>query len=113
MKKLENLEDILTMDTDTGKAQENKDLLKQIKQLLKKTAKKENDLEAKASEMPYEAVAVVGKKHIKLKFSLDTKEAVVVESVKYDQDVHNNAMATYYAINELKALAIKNAKKEV
>jgi hypothetical protein len=107
MKKLETLEDILTMDTDTGKAQENKDLLKQIKQLLKKTAKKENDLEAKASEMPYEAVAVVGKNHVRLKFSLDTKEAVVVESIKYDQDVHNNAMATYYAINELKKLAMK------
>lgn len=107
MKKIESLEDVLSIDTETGKAQENKDLLKQIKQLLKKSEKKEANLQQKAEEMPHEAVSVIGKNHVRIKFNLDTKEAVVVESIKYDQDVYNNNMALYYAVSELKKIAAK------
>ena len=107
MKKLESLEDVLSIDTDAEKAQDNKDLLKQIKQLLKKSEKKEESVQQKSDELPSEAVSVVGKNHVRIKFNLDTKEAVVVESKKYDQDVYNNNMAVYHAVNELKKIAAK------
>lgn len=101
---MERLEDLLSIDTDSNKANENKMLLTKIKQLLKKTEKKENNLNAKAGDLPYKAVSVVGKKLVHIKFSLETREAVVEKEESFTQDVYNNNMAVYYGLNKLKEL---------
>ena len=108
---MERLEDLLSIDTDNNKANENKALLTKIKQLLKKTEKKENNLDAKAEELPYEAVSVVGKKLVHIKFNLETREAVVESTETFSQDVYNNNMAVYYGLNKIKSLGAKQKEK--
>ena len=75
--KLEKLEDLLEINTDTGKATDNKKLLADIKRLLKKEAKRDVKVEKAAGEMPYIAVSVVGNKYVEVSFNLETKEALV------------------------------------
>jgi hypothetical protein len=102
---MENLEDLLQIDTDGNKATENKALLKEIKQLLKKQTKKETNLEKKAEDMPYEAVSVVGNRYVEIRFSLETKEAVVVNVEVDTRDVgKQNYMAFGKANNKLRTL---------
>ena len=102
---MENLEELLTMDTDNNKAMENKALLKEIKQLLKKTTKKETNLEKKAEDMPYEGVAVVGNRYVTLKFNLETKEALVVDIQVDSRDTgQQNHMARFKATERLEKL---------
>lgn len=110
--KLENLEDLLTLDTDKFKADENKKLLRSIKQLLKKEVKVEASLENKAKDLPYEAVSVVGNSFVTLKFDLDSKEAVVEKAEVDSRDTGTkNYMAAYAATNALKHIA-KNQRTE-
>lgn len=106
---MENLEDVLNIDTDGAKAAENKALLKQIKQLLKKQNKKETNLEKKAEDLPYEAVSVIGNRCITLKFSLETKEGVVtdIEIDSRDQGVSNH-MASFKASGKLQKIGFKH-----
>lgn len=102
---MENLEELLTMDTDNNKAMENKALLKEIKQLLKKTTKKETNLEKKAEDMPHEGVAVVGNRYVTLKFNLETKEALVVDIQVDSRDIgQQNHMARFKATGRLEVL---------
>lgn len=104
--KLENLEELLTMDTDGNKADENKKLLRSIKQLLKKEVKVESSLENKAKDLPYEAVSVVGNKLVTLKFDLESKEAVVEKTEVDGRDTGTkNYMAAYAATNAIKHIA--------
>lgn len=106
---LEKIEDLLKIDTDSNKAGDNKNLLKKLKQLLKKTNKKEANLEKKAEDMPYEAVSVVGNKCVTVSFNLETKEAVVSD-VKVDtRDAGmSNHMATHNATIKLQKLSVKH-----
>ena len=106
---MESLEELLQIDTDGNKAAENKTLLKEIKQLLKKTNKKETNLEKKAEELPYEAVSVVGNRCITVKFSLETKEAVVSDIEVDSRDTgKSNHMAQFKANSKLGKLANKH-----
>lgn len=106
--KLDNLEDLLKVDTDSGKAQENKNLLKEIKQILKKQTKAEINLDKKAEEMPYEAVSVVGNRFVTVKFNLDTREAVVSDIRVDSRDTGvQNHMALYSATSKLREISIK------
>jgi hypothetical protein len=103
---MENLEELLQIDTDSQKAQENKNLLKEIKQLLKKQTKKETNLDKKAEGMPYEGVAVVGNRFVTLKFNLETREAVVADVEVDTRDTgKQNHMATFVARNKLERIA--------
>jgi hypothetical protein len=104
--RMESLEELLQIDTDSNKAQENKNLLKEIKQLLKKQTKKETNLDKKAEDMPYEGVAVVGNRFVTLKFNLETREAVVADVEVDTRDTgKQNHMATFVARNKLERIA--------
>jgi len=94
--KLENIEDLLTMDTDSNKADANKKLLRKVKQLLKTGAKKEENSQVLAESLPFTAVSVVGTQLVTVKFNLDTKEAIV-DNVEVDErdTAKSNHMATY------------------
>lgn len=103
---MENLEEVLSIDTDSQKAGENKALLKEIKQFLKKQTKKETNLEKKAEDMPYEAVSVVGNRYVTIKFSLETKEALVVDIEVDTRDTGvQNHMASFKAKGRLDKIA--------
>ena len=94
---MENLEDLLQIDTDGNKAAENKKLLKEIKQLLKKQTKKENNLDKKAEDLPYEGVSVIGNRFVTLKFNLETREAVVSN---VEVDTRDIGMQNYMAFGK-------------
>ena len=103
---MENLDELLQIDTDSNKAQENKNLLKEIKQLLKKQTKKETNLDKKAEDLPYEGVAVVGNRFVTLKFDLETREAVVSNIEVDSRDAGSqNHMASFVAKNKLDKIA--------
>ena len=106
--KLETLEDLLQIDTDSNKAQDNKNVLKKIKQLLKQQNKEEINLDKKAEEMPYEAVAVIGNRMVTLKFSLETREGVVSDIKVDSRDTRGqNHMAFSNAHNKLRDITFK------
>lgn len=106
---LESLEDLLQVDTDTGKATENKDLLKQVKQLIKKVNKKEVNLDKKAEDLPYEAVSVVGNRFVTLKFDINTREAVVTDIKVDSRDVGKQQhMAFKAATDKLRDILFKH-----
>jgi hypothetical protein len=96
---LENLEDLLTIDTDSNKAADNKNLLKKLKQIIKAQNHQEKEDNALAEDLPYTGVSVVGDKHITLKFDLESRKAVV-EKIEEDPR-KQNYMAAYHAKNIL------------
>ena len=104
--KLETLNDLLDIDTDKNKADDNKRLLRKVKQLLKSENKAEKQLEASADDMPYEAVSVVGKKLVTIKFDLESKKGVVVSEEEDSRDTNiRNPMASYFAGQKLKKIS--------
>ena len=109
---METLQDLLTIDTDKNKADDNKKLLRKVKQLLKAETKEEAKKEVLAENLPYEGVSVVGNKLVTLKFDLDSKEAFF-EKVEVDpRDVKfKNHMAAYNAGNIIKDLS-KNQREK-
>ena len=110
---MKELNDLLNIDTDTNKAVENKTLLKKIKQLIKKTDKKENNLQKKAEELPYKGIAIVGSKYVELKFSLDTKEAVVEHVSQDSRDNRGrNHMASAKADTAVRTMSQKQKEIE-
>lgn len=109
---METLEDLLKINTETMKLKDLKELCRKMKGLIKVRDKKEEVLSSKSEDLKYEAVSVVGKKFIKLKFDLDSKEAVVVDSIKDSRDVFNNAMAFYSAKELLHKLATDTQQEE-
>lgn len=99
---MENLEDLLEIDTEKNKAEDNKKLLRKLKQMLKKQDKDEVKLEDKASNMPYEAVSVVGNQFVTIKFDIESKEAIVSDIEVDSRDSnHRNYMAVYKANRKL------------
>lgn len=109
---MKELNELLNIDTDGNKATENKTLLKKLKQLIKKTDKNESNLQAKAEDLPYTAIAVVGSKYVELKFSLDTKEAVVSNVTQDTRDNRGrNHMASAKADNAIRSMSKK--QKEI
>lgn len=100
---LEKLEDLLTIDTDSNKAADNKNLLKKLKQLIKETKAQKKEAEDIADDLPFLGVSVVGDKHITLKFDLETKKAVV-DTIEQDER-KQNYMAKYHARNILDLLS--------
>ena len=110
---INELEDLLTINTDANKADQNKKLLLKVKQLLKKSNKAEVVQEKEAVDMPYEAVSVVGNKFITLKFDLKSKKGTVVEIQEDTRDTGGkNYMATYHANNALKQLGKVQMEEE-
>lgn len=104
--KLEKLTDILTIDQTTLKAQEAKDVIKKIKQLLKVDKIEDNEAQDEASDYPYTGISIVGKQLITLKFDLQSKKARVVKVEVDSRDVGiRNHMATYIAENMINQLA--------
>jgi hypothetical protein len=92
---LEKIEDLLTIDTDANKANDNKNLLKKLKQLIKEGNAQKQDAEDLAGDLPFTGVSVVGSKHITLKFDLESRKAVVSE---VEEDGRKqNYMAMYHA----------------
>jgi hypothetical protein len=103
--KLEKLQDLLTIDTDSNRAQDNKNLLKRLKQLLKEDVQEEKEAENLAGELPYTGVSIVGTNYITLKFDLESKKAVVEKVETDSRDTKGrNYMAVYHAKNILLGL---------
>ncbi len=110
--KLEKLEDLLHIDENSLKAPEAKAVIKKAKQMMKTSGAEEKVADEEAKELPYEAVSVVGKKFVKIKFDLNSKEARVVETLEDSRDKKGrNHMATFKAVTELEKLA-KSQKGE-
>lgn len=105
---MESLEELLTVDTDGNKAGDNKTLLKEIKQLIKKKKKVASSFKT-AEQLPYEAVSVIGNRLVTIKFNLDEKEAVVsnVEVDARDSSTMNH-MAMSEAMDRLLAISGKH-----
>lgn len=103
---LEKIEDLLTIDTDSNKALDNKNLLKKLKQLIKEGNAQKKDSDKLSGELPYTGVSVVGDKHITLKFDLESRQAVV-EKIEQDQRKQN-----YMAIYHAKAILDKVNKEQ-
>ena len=107
--KLEKIEDLLQIDTDTLKAPENKRLLTKIKQLLKGDLKQEVKADEIAEDYPYVAISVIEGKFIKLRFDLESRKARVVE---VEEDPHGRPfMMSAKAIKEIQVLSKK--QKEI
>jgi hypothetical protein len=107
--KIEKIEDLLTIDTDKLKADQNKALLRKVKQLLKSTNKKAEDTEVLADSMPYEAVSVVGNKSIKLKFDLETGQGVVSDIF---EDSRYTGGQNYMAVSHASKVLAKLGKEQ-
>lgn len=111
--KLERLEDLLEIDTDSQKAPDNKRLLTRIKQLVKESKKVEEDVTNLANKLDYEAISVVGPKLVRVAFDLDTKQAVVKEVSSDPRDTEKrNYMARYKASGMLEDLAKTQREKK-
>ena len=111
--KVEKLEDLLEIDTDKNKADDNKRLLRKIKQLLKTEEKVEKSTEAKARHLPYTGVSIVGNKMVVLKFDLDSKDGTVEEVITDPRDTRGqNHMAVYNAKALMGELA-RNQKEKI
>lgn len=92
---LEKIEDLLTIDTDSQKAQDNKNLLKKLKQLIKEGNAQKQEAVDLAEDLPYSGVSVMGSKHIILKFDLESRKAAVSEVLEDERK--QNYMAMYHA----------------
>lgn len=109
---MKNIEELLEIDTETMKVADLKKLCREIKGLVKVKEKKVEDNTNKGDNFKYEAVSVVGKKYVRLKFDLETKEAVVISAEEDTRDAINNAMAFYFAKERLHKLATDEQQKE-
>lgn len=102
---LEKLEDLLTIDENGLKSPEKTAVIRKIKQLLKTSGAEEKIADEEAKDLPYEAVAVIGKKLVTVKFDLESKQARVMEPVIDSRDVKNkNHMARHYAIKAIEKM---------
>ena len=110
--KLETLQDLLSIDTDGIKAQDNKAILTRVKQLIKAETKQESNADTLAEALPYEAISVVGNRLVSLKFDLDSRVARVVD-VKVDarDSKGRNHMAVFTAIDTIERYGKK--QKEI
>lgn len=110
--KLETLQDLLTIDTNGQKANDNKAILARVKQLIKAETKQENNADETAKDFPYKGVAVVGNKLVELNFDLENKSARVMD-VKIDsRDARGrNYMAVSMAISMIEKMGKK--QKEI
>jgi len=110
--KLEKIEDLLQIDTDSLKSPEKSRLLTRIKQLIKTGNKKEVKDDEVGANLPYEGVAVVGPYLVDIKFDLDSKEARVMNVNKDTRDIKSNHMAGASAMSKMQKL-IKGQKEIV
>jgi hypothetical protein len=109
---MKNIEELLEIDTETMKVADLKKLCRELKGLVKVKEKQVESNSDKAKHLKYEGVSVVGKKCVKLRFDLETKEAVVESVEEFTQDVYNNAMAYYMAKEKLHNLATTTQQEE-
>jgi len=77
--KIDKLEDLLTLNTDTMKSPDKSRLLTRIKQLIKLEDKIDIKSDEEALKLPYEGIGVVDNKLATIRFDLGTKEARIVE----------------------------------
>lgn len=110
--KLEKIEDLLQIDTDSLKSPEKSRLLTRIKQLIKTGNKKEVKEDEIGASLPYEGVGVVGPYLVDIKFDLDSKEARVMNINKDARDIKRNYMAGAAAMSKIQKL-IKEQKEIV
>lgn len=104
--KLEKIEDLLQIDQGKLKADEAKNVIKRVKQLLKVGNIKEEKADELAEDYKYEGVSVVGNQLVVVKFNLETKEARVVDIVVDSRDKKGrNIMATDGAKRRLDKLS--------
>ena len=97
--KLEQLSDLLAIDTDTLKSPEKSRLLTRIKQLIKGENKAEANQDEAAKDLPYEAVGIVGNKLVEIRFDLESKDARVIKTAPTDpRDIKTNYIAGAKAI---------------
>jgi hypothetical protein len=109
--KLENLNDLLTINTDTLKSPEKGRLLTRIKQLIKAEIKSVDNADDIAKDLPYEAVSIVGNQYIEIKFDLLSKSGRIVSTATDTRDTRGkNYMAGAKAIKKLQEL-VKNQKE--
>lgn len=109
---LNTLEDLLAIDENDLKSPEKSAVIRRVKQMLKTSGAEEKLADEEAKDLPYEAVAVVGKQLVKLRFDLETKEARVVDVEIDSRDVRNqNHMATHHAIKMLEKMARESKGK--
>jgi len=108
--KIEQLEDLLTINTDLLKSPEKSRLLTRIKQLIKADNKVEANQDEAAKDLPYRAVSIVGKTFVEIKFDLESKTARVTEVNKDERDINNNFQSGARAVNEMRII-VKNQKE--
>ncbi len=109
--KLENLEDLLTINTDTLKSPEKGRLLTRIKQLIKANGKVEDSADELAKDLPYLAISVVGNKYVEVAFDLSTKYGRIVDVDIDTRDIRGkNYMSGARAIKRMQEL-IKEQKE--
>jgi hypothetical protein len=105
------------MEIDLGRdidSMKKEALVKYVRELvahIKGLTKKEQSLENEEN-LPYDAVSVVGKKFVTLKFDLESGKAKVVDVKTDTRDIRNNNMAVYYANHKLLELGKKQKEKE-
>jgi len=101
----------LTKNIDTMKKDELQKYARELIAHIKGAVKQEAKAEELAEEFPYEAVSVIDKKFVTLKFDLESKKARVIDVKTDSRDVRNNNMAVYFANNKLIELGKK--QKEI
>jgi len=110
--KIEKLEDLLTINTDSLKSLEKSRLLTKIKQLIKSDNKTESKADDEAQNLPYEGISIVGSKYVELRFDLETKQARVTNVSSDTRDVRGrNYMSEDKALNKISALS--KTQKEI
>jgi hypothetical protein len=111
MMRIEKLEDLLEINTDTLKSPEKSRLLTKIKQLIKLEKKTEAGADESAADLPYEAISIVGNKYVTVRFDLKDKKGRVTEVNTDTRDVRGkNYMSGAKAIKRMQEL-IKEQKE--
>lgn len=104
--KLESLEDLLEINTDTMKSPDKSRLLTRIKQIIKAEKKSEANADEKAKGFPYEGLSLVGSKYVEIKFDLESKEARVMDVSEDPRDTRGkNYMAGAKALRRIQELS--------
>ena len=104
--KIEKLEDLLTINTDTMKSPDKSRLLTRVKQLIKLEDKIEAKTDEQAKNLPHEAIGIVGAKIVTVKYDLASKDARVVA---VDEDETRVPVAGATALKRMQHL-VRNQK---
>lgn len=106
---INEIKELLTIDTNSLKASDNKKLLNKIKQLLKGEIKLEKQEENVPSNLPFYAVSAIGNTSYIIKFNPETEEFKITNKTV---DTRGGHMSFYNCKNDLQNKVLPQTKNK-